>query len=130
MQKHTFFAIITSFFIVIFFASNSFALSPEEHLPNEEQEQRAINLFSEVKCLICQGQSIESSSTEFSYEMRKLIRRKIAAGKTDAEVREELVQQFGEDILFSTQNNTPLFLIGVFAIFLGLLFFLHFFKKA
>jgi len=129
MRRFSFF-IITLFFITIFTQNSAFSLTPEEHLPNQEQEQRAIKLFTEVKCLICSGQSIESSNTEFSYEMRKLIRHKIANQKSDAEIKEELVKQFGDEILFSTQNNFPLFFIIVFACVLAILFFFCFFKKS
>ncbi len=126
MKKIIFF----SFFIAILFSSKSFCFEPEEHLPNAKEEQRAINLFTEIKCLVCQGQSIESSNTAFSYEMRKLIRSKIAKQKTDAQIKQELVLEFGDEILFSTQNTTPLWLIFAFAILLALLFFFHFFQKA
>ncbi len=77
----------------------SYALAPEPRIPDEAKEQRAMDLFLEVRCLVCEGQVIESSNTEFSFEMRKLIRRKILEGKSDDEIRAELVQEFGEDIL-------------------------------
>lgn len=75
------------------------ALSPETRLSDEAQERRAMNLFLQVRCLICAGQVIESSNTEFSSEMRKLIRGKISDGKNDEKIKAELVGEFGEDIL-------------------------------
>lgn len=75
------------------------ALSPEIRLSDESQEQRAMNLFLQVRCLVCAGQVIESSNTEFSFEMRKLIRKKIFDGKNDEKIKAELVAEFGEDIL-------------------------------
>ena len=96
---------------LIFFSLSAFALSPEARLPNEAQEQRAMELFLEVRCLICGGQVIENSNTEFSYEMRKLIRQKISSGLTNKEIKNELVKEFGEDILTSTnQKNDRVFL--------------------
>jgi len=88
-------------FFTIFFVSSSaiFALSPETRLPDEAQEQRAIKLFLQVRCLVCGGQVIENSDSEFSFEMRKLIRQKISDKKTDEEIKDELVQEFGADIL-------------------------------
>ena len=115
---------ITAFllFFLLFFSGNSFALSPETHLADEAQEQRARNLFLEVRCLVCEGQVIESSATEFSFEMRKLIRKKISEGKSDKEIKAELVAEFGEDILTSTdfgKNNFMLWLLPLlFAVFL------------
>ena len=111
---------ITAF--LLFLSYNSFALSPETHLADESQEQRARNLFLEVRCLACEGQVIESSATEFSFEMRKLIRKKITEGKSDKEIKAELVTEFGEDILTSTdfgKNNFMLWLLPLlFAVFL------------
>lgn len=86
------------FFSQVFF-STAFALSPETRLADEAQEQRAMNLFLQVRCLVCQGQVIENSDTEFSFELRKIIRAKIFAGKTDDEIKSELTKEFGEDIL-------------------------------
>jgi cytochrome c-type biogenesis protein CcmH len=96
---------------LIFFSLSAFALSPEARLPDEAQEQRAMELFLEVRCLICGGQVIENSNTEFSYEMRKLIRQKISSGLTNEEIKTKLVKEFGEDILTSTnQKNGRFFL--------------------
>ena len=103
-----------TFLIAIFLLlapQNSQALSPEERLPDATQERRAMHLFTEVKCLVCNGQSVESSSTEFSHEMRKLIRQKIAVGENDDEVLAELAKEFGDDVLLSSQKNTSLWLI-------------------
>ena len=89
----------------ILFSLSALALSPEPRLPDEAQEQRAMQLFLEVRCLICGGQVIENSNTEFSYEMRKLIRQKISSGLTNEEIKTELVKEFGEDILTSANQN-------------------------
>lgn len=105
--------ILRIFLIILCF--NSYAFAPEERLSDELQEQRARNLFLEVRCLVCEGQVIESSDTAFSFEMRKLIRNKISAGKNDKKIRKELIDEFGEDILISEINgrNKILFLLPV-----------------
>ncbi len=114
--------------ILLFFSLNSFALSPEEHLPNEIDEQRARNLFLEVRCLVCTGQVIESSNTEFSFEMRKMIRNKILEGKTDEEIRQYLVSQFGEDILTSAKLSKSNFLLWLLPLFFAIIPFLYLLK--
>ncbi len=81
----------------------SSALSPEDKLFDDSQEQRAMKLFLQIRCLVCDGQVIESSDTEFSFEMRRLVRGKIVEGKTDEEIKKELVQEFGETILVNPQ---------------------------
>ena len=95
----------------ILFSLSAFALSPEARLPDESQEQRAMQLFLEVRCLICGGQVIENSNTEFSYEMRKLIRQKISSGLTNEEIKTELVKEFGEDILTSANQKISRFFL-------------------
>ena len=95
----------------ILFSLSALALSPEPRLPDESQEQRAMQLFLEVRCLICGGQVIENSNTEFSYEMRKLIRQKISSGLTNEEIKTELVKEFGEDILTSANQKTGRFFL-------------------
>ncbi len=93
---------LVSFFLLSWPLSASLALSPENHLADEAQEQRAMKLFLEVRCLVCEGQVIESSNTDFSFEMRKLIRQKISDGHSDQKIRDDLIAEFGEDILISS----------------------------
>ena len=95
---------------IFLFSLPAFALSPEEKLKDESQEQRAMELFLEVRCLVCNGQVIENSDSEFSYQMRKNIRQKIATGKTDDEIRAELTQEFGENILTKPSNKNKIIL--------------------
>jgi cytochrome c-type biogenesis protein CcmH len=118
------------FFSLIFFVITANALSPEERLTDELQEKRAMNLFLEVRCLVCSGQVIESSDTEFSFQMRKLIRGKISLGQSDEEIKSDLTKEFGENILVkpNLQSQFLLWLLPVvFA--LGLGFFLLRIKK-
>jgi cytochrome c-type biogenesis protein CcmH len=90
-------------FLTLFFLFSysfaAFALTPEARLSNQDDEQRAMNLFLQVRCLVCGGQVIENSDSAFSASMRKLIREKISQNKSDAEIKAELVDEFGEDIL-------------------------------
>ena len=87
-------------------STNSFALNPEIRLQDEIQERRALELFKQVKCLVCQGQSIFGSNTEFSANLRKIIRQKIANGLTDHQVKEHLESEFGEQILFYSESSS------------------------
>ncbi len=97
--------------LTIFLISfSALALSPEEKLKDEAQEQRAMELFLEVRCLVCNGQVIENSDTEFSFEMRKNIRQKILEGKSDEEIRADLVREFGENILTKPSNKNRIIL--------------------
>lgn len=115
------------FLVAIFLCFNANALSPETRLNNPEQEGRAMELFLKVRCLTCQGQVIENSDSEFSYEMRQLIRKKISQGKTDEQIKIELIDKFGTDILVDVQidkKNSPLWILPLlFSIIAAILFF-------
>ena len=84
------------------------ASDPAERLPNPAQESRARNLFSEVRCMMCQNESIDDSEAEIAYDLRMSIRRQVAEGKSDAEIRKFLVSRFGQFVMlkpaFSWEN--------------------------
>lgn len=88
------------------------AFSPEEHLP-EPQEKIARELFLQIKCPVCAGQVIESSDAPVSYELRKLVREKIKEGKNSDQIKAELVQIYGEEILVSEDLSKQNFLIWI-----------------
>lgn len=64
-------------------------------LPNAKQEAAAETLMSELRCLVCQGQSIADSDAEIAGDMRDLVRRRIAAGEAPATIRAWLIQRYG-----------------------------------
>lgn len=66
-----------------------------EQLPDTRQEARARALMEELRCLVCQGQSIADSDAELAGDMRALVRQRIAAGETPAQVRDWLIQRYG-----------------------------------
>ncbi len=112
--------------LAIIFSFNSYALAPEARLEDPKLEERAMNLFLEVRCLVCDGQVIENSDTEFSFAMRKSIRDRILAGKSDKKIKDELRQEFGDDILITPnfKNKYLLFLLPLlFALGLAIKFF-------
>jgi cytochrome c-type biogenesis protein CcmH len=69
-------------------------------LPDARQEARAQALMEELRCLVCQGQSIADSDAELAGDMRDLVRRRIAAGEKPSEIRSWLVQRYGSWISY------------------------------
>jgi cytochrome c-type biogenesis protein CcmH len=69
-------------------------------LPNPKQEAQAQALMSEIRCLVCQGQSIADSDAELAGDMRDLVRRRIAAGERPSAIRAWLVQRYGSWISY------------------------------
>jgi len=69
-------------------------------LPDPRQEAQAAALMEELRCLVCQGQSIADSNAELAGDMRDLVRRRIAAGEKPAQVRAWLIQRYGSWISY------------------------------
>ena len=66
-----------------------------EQLPDRRQEAQARALMEELRCLVCQGQSIADSDAELAGDMRALVRQRIAAGEQPEQVRTWLIQRYG-----------------------------------
>ena len=64
-------------------------------LPDVRQEAKAQALMQELRCLVCQGQSIADSDAELAGDMRDLVRRRIAAGEKPSDIRSWLIQRYG-----------------------------------
>lgn len=64
-------------------------------LPDPKQEEEAQALMAEIRCLVCQGQSIADSDAELAGDMRDLVRRRIAAGERPGAIRSWLIQRYG-----------------------------------
>jgi len=74
-------------------------------LPNEKQERQAQALMAELRCLVCQGQSIADSDAELAGDMRDLVRRRIAAGEKPSAIRRWLVQRYGSWISYKPTDE-------------------------
>ena len=106
---------------------NSYSVDPDEFLQNSKQELRARNISKNVRCLVCQNQSIDESSAPLAKDLRILIRKKIKDGNTDDEIYKFLVNRYGDFILLKPllKFNTfilwimpfVLLVIGIFIIY-------------
>jgi cytochrome c-type biogenesis protein CcmH len=75
------------------------ALSPDEMLDDPALEARARALSTEVRCLVCQNQSIDDSESGLARDLRLLIRERLVAGDSDSQVLDFLVARYGEFVL-------------------------------
>lgn len=94
-------------------------------LPDSRQEAKAEALMAEVRCLVCQGQSIADSDAELAGDMRDLIRRRIAAGEKPSAIRGWLVQRYGTWISYKPTDEPaawPLWLAPFGLLLVGLWF--------
>jgi len=81
----------------------SFALTlaaQEPRLQDPALEARARDLQREIRCVVCQNESIDSSQAGIARDLRELVRERLAAGDSDEEVREFLVERYGDYVLF------------------------------
>ena len=94
-------------------------------LPNAVQEARAQALMEELRCLVCQGQSIADSDAELAGDMRDLVRRRIAAGETPSQIRSWLIQRYGTWVTYRPTNEPaawPLWLAPAVLLLIGAVF--------
>ena len=126
--------ILTKIFIIIvtisltqFFSMNCFAVEPDEILQDQKQELRARNISKNIRCMICQNQSIDESNAPLARDLRILIRNKITEGNSDKEIYKFLTDRYGDFILLKPpiQLSTlalwflpfVFFIVGVFVVF-------------
>ena len=108
-----------SIFLIQFFSHNSYAVEPNEILKNQKQELRARNISKNIRCMVCQNQSIDDSNAPLAKDLRVLIRNKIKDGKKDEEIYKFLTDRYGDFILLK-----PPFKLNTIALwFLPFIFF-------
>jgi cytochrome c-type biogenesis protein CcmH len=73
---------------------------PDRPLPDAAQEARAKALFADIRCVVCQHEAIADSPAGIASDMRRLVREEVAAGRTDAQIRGDLVRRYGDFVLF------------------------------
>ena len=76
-----------------------------QQLADPEQEARARAIMKEVRCLVCQNQSIEDSNADLARDLRVLVREQVATGATDAQVKAFLLERYGDWILLRPPVN-------------------------
>tara|TARA_B100001123_G_C15210733_1_gene987142 strand:- start:154 stop:564 length:411 start_codon:yes stop_codon:yes gene_type:complete len=114
-------------FISQFLLGNSYSVEPDEILQNSKQELRARNISKNIRCMVCQNQSIDESDAPLAKDLRILIRNQIVEGKNDREIYKFLTDRYGDFILLKPAlklNTLALWLlpfafvlVGVFIVF-------------
>ena len=84
---------------ILFFKTNIYSVEPEEFLQNPKQELKARNISKNVRCLVCQNQSIDESAAPLAKDLRILIRKKVKEGHTENEIYKFLTDRYGDFIL-------------------------------
>ena len=75
------------------------AVQPDEMLSDPKLEARARAISEELRCLVCQNESIDESEAPLAHDLRLLVRRRVAAGDSDTQVIDSIVARYGEFVL-------------------------------
>jgi cytochrome c-type biogenesis protein CcmH len=81
------------------------ASDPADRLPDPAQEARARQIFQEVRCLVCQNESIDDSEADLAADLRKVVREQVAAGKSTPQIKTYLTDRYGEFVLLTPAFN-------------------------
>ena len=101
--------------LALLVASPALAVQPDEILADAALEARAREISRDIRCPVCQGESIDDSSAPISRDLRLIIRERLVAGDSDREVVDYIVARYGEFVLFNPRvegTNLILWLAG------------------
>jgi len=121
------FILIIAIYLTQFFSGNSYGVDPDEILQDHKQELRARNISKNIRCMICQNQSIDESNAPLAKDLRILIRNKIKEGKNNEEIYKFLTDRYGDFILLKPPLKLStlalwllpfiFFIVGIFVVF-------------
>ena len=127
----TLLTIVSISIMIQLFLNNSYAVEPEEFLQNPKQEMRARDISKNIRCLVCQNQSIDDSSAPLAKDLRALIRIKVQENDLDEEIYKFLTDRYGDFILLKPPLKISTFLLWSlpFVFFIIGIFILFFHNK-
>ncbi len=119
--------IIVVVFLTQFLSKNCFAVEPDEILQDQKLELRARDISKNIRCMICQNQSIDESNAPLARDLRILIRNKIKEGNNNEEIYIFLTDRYGDFILLKPPLKLStlalwflpfiFFIVGIFIVF-------------
>ena len=114
-------------------AINTYAVDPEEFLQDPQLELRARTISKNIRCMICQNQSIDESASPLAKDLRILVRNKLTEGLTDKEIYKFLTDRYGDFILLKPpliKNTYALWYFPFIIFILGIIVFYWYYKKS
>ena len=105
-------------FLVAVLTVPAFAVEPDEMLKDPALEARARELSKEIRCLVCQNQSIDDSNAGLAKDLRVILRERLVAGDSDSDIKTFLVDRYGDFVLLKppVKAETLFLWYGPFAI--------------
>jgi len=109
--------------LLMLLAAPALAVQPDEILDDPALEERARELSAGLRCLVCRNESIDESNADLARDLRLLVRERLVAGDSDAEVIDFIVDRYGEYVLLrptATGSNLILWIAGPAMLVAGL----------
>ncbi|MDN3272850.1 cytochrome c-type biogenesis protein CcmH [Frankia sp. RB7] len=101
--------------LVLLAAPAAYAVQPDEIMSDPVKEARARDLSRELRCMVCQNQSIDDSDAPLARDLRLLVRERIAAGDSNSQVLDFLVARYGEFVLLKPRFERQTMLLWLLA---------------
>jgi cytochrome c-type biogenesis protein CcmH len=92
-------------------AGSAWAIRPDEMLSNPKLEARARTIDKELRCLVCQNESIDDSDADLAHDLRLLVRRRVLAGDTNEQVKQYIVARYGNYVLLKPPFDAETYLL-------------------
>jgi len=92
-------SILRALILLLALCVPAFAVNPDEMLADPALEARARGISAELRCLVCQNQSIDDSDADLARDLRIIVRERLTAGDSDEEVKDYVVARYGEFVL-------------------------------
>ena len=121
MGKNPLFMLILS--VIISLPLNLVAVEPSEILQNPQLETRARSLSKNIRCLVCQNQSIDDSNASLAKDLRKIVREQLVSGASDDEIYNFLIERYGDFVLLRPPVKATTYILWygpLFIFFAGL----------
>ena len=132
MRTRLFQTFAAASFLATLWCGSALAIRPDEFLPDPKQEARARAIDKELRCLVCQNESIDDSNADLAHDLRVLVRQRITAGDSDDQVKQYIVARYGNYVLLKPPFDVETFVLwfGPLILFLcaggaGLLYIRH-----
>ena len=113
---------LVALLLVLLLATPAFAVRPDEVLADPALEARARAISHNLRCLVCQNQSIDDSDADLAGDLRVIVRERLVAGDTDQQVFDYIVARYGEYVLLRpviAPHTVLLWIAGPVALLVG-----------
>ena len=97
--------------LLLLLTTHALAVEPSERLANAALEARARAISATLRCVVCQNESVDDSNADLAHDIRVLVRQRLVAGDTDAQVRQAIVDRYGQFVLLKPPVEPATYLL-------------------